>query len=503
MLTVLKLIRESVFVNEISKEQFAKGTIWKVLERFTGRGISLVISGVLARILSPDDYGLIALTTVFTNLSEILIDGGFGTVLIRKKDVDEEDYACVLTISAALSTILYIILFISAPFIAAYYNKSEFASVLRVVSLVLFIQAFASTQNAYVTRTMQFKLMIKCNMVASVISGSIGIVFAFLGYGVWSLVIQRLIQQAVIATLIFFKLKWKLYFRFGKERFHEIFGFSAGVIGSLLINYIENCINTLVIGKHYSVKDLGYVDKAAILPEQISLNSFGAMTNVLLPTVSTYQNDVTKLKQIIRRVVKYTVYVLFPVMLGMLMVSREAICVIFSETWLPSVPIMQFICIYYIATPLMLIDVQVFWGLGHSNIRIKTEILRIIFIITGVVLCCFVFRSEIKYLSLSTAIAVCLGTIVTHIEIRKMIGYTFVERITDTYKSVISSIVMCFIVYALKFLLVGIDIPIIFKLIVEVVAGIFSYWLLSILFRIDVYRELVDIVRTRRRKDNG
>lgn len=482
-------------MTEITKEQFAKGTIWKLLERFIGRGISLVISVVLARLLTPDDYGLIALTTVFTNLSEILIDAGFGTALIRKKEADDEDFACVFTISCGISAVLYVILFFAAPFVSGYYERPELTDVLRVMSLVLFIQAFASTRNAFVNRNMQFKLLMKCNMVAAVISGAAGITMAYLGMGVWALVLQRLLQQLIITVLLFIKVKWKPKLKFDSEKFKNLFGFSAGVIGASLVNYVENCVNSLVVGKHYSVSDLGYVDKATILPEQISLNSFGAMTNVLLPTVSSYQSDIDRLRLVIRKVVRYTSYVMLPVMLGMLVVSREAIIVLFTEKWLPSASMMQFICIYYIATPLMLIDVQIFFGLGHSNIRLKTEIYRIIFILAGVVLCCFVFDLEIKYLLMTNAIAAGLGTLVTHLEVKKLIGYTLTDRLKDTYKSLISALVMCAVVMGAKYILNRFAFPAIVLLIIEIAIGGLSYMLMSVLLKIDVFKELFDILR--------
>lgn len=482
----------------ISKEQFAKGTIWKLLEKFTGRGISLVISVVLARLLTPDDYGLIALTTVFTNLSEILIDAGFGTALIRKKEVDDGDYACAFTISCGISAVLYVILFCLAPFVSGYYERPELTAVLRVMSLVLFIQAFATTRNVFVNRNMQFKLLMKCNTAAAVISGAVGIAMAYLGLGVWALVLQRLLQQLIITVLLLLKVKWKPKIRFDSEKFKNLFGFSAGVIGASLVNYVENCVNSLVIGKHYTVADLGYVDKSIILPEQISLNSFGAMTNVLLPTVSSYQSDIDRLRFVIRKVIRYTAYIMFPVMLGMLVVSREAIIVLFTEKWLPSVPMMQFFCIYYIATPLMLIDVQIFFGLGHSNTRLKTEIYRMIFILTGVVLCCFVFELEIKYLSMTNAIAVSLGTLVTHLEVKKLIGYTLTDRLKDTYKSLISALVMCAAVVGAKYILNQFSLPAIVLLIIEIVIGGFSYIFLSVLLKIDVFKELLSFLKKKK-----
>lgn len=485
-------------MSAISKEQFAKGTIWKLFERFTGRGISLVISVVLARILTPDDYGLIALTTVFTNLSEILIDAGFGTALIRKKEVDDGDYACVFTISCGISAVLYVILFFVAPFVSGYYERPELTAVLRVMSLVLFIQAFASTRNAFVNRNMQFKLLMKCNSAAAVISGAVGITMAYLGMGVWALVLQRLLLQLIVTVLLFIKVKWKPKLEFDSEKFKNLFGFSAGVIGASLVNYVENCVNSLVVGKHYTVADLGYVDKAIILPEQISLNSFGAMTNVLLPTVSSYQNDIDKLRFVIRKIVRYTAYIMFPVMLGMLIVSREAIIVLFTEKWLPSVPMMQFSCIYYIATPMMLIDVQIFFGLGHSNTRLKTEIYRMIFILTGVVLCCFVFDLKIKYLSMTNAIAASLGTLITHLEVKKLIGYTLTDRLKDIYKSLISAVVMCAVVVGAKYILNQFSFPAIVFLIIEIAIGVFSYILMSALLKIDVFKELLVFLKKKK-----
>ncbi len=482
---------------EISKEQFARGTIWKLLERFTGRGISLVISVVLARLLTPDDYGLIALTTVFTNLSEILIDAGFGTALVRKKEVDDGDYACVFAISLVISAFLYIILFLAAPFVSQYYARAELISVLRVMSLVLFIQAFASTRNAYVNRNMQFKLLMQCNTVVAILSGTAGIAMAYCGMGVWSLVLQRFLQQAVITIFLFIRVKWRPRFKFDKVKFKELFGFSARVIGASLVNYVENCVNSLVVGKHYSVADLGYYDKGNILPEQVSLNSFGAMTNVLLPTVSSYQNDIERLRMVIRKVVRYTAYFMFPVMLGMFMVSREAILILFTEKWLPSVPLMQFICIYYIATPLMLIDVQVFFGLGRSDIRLKTEIFRMIFILMGVALCCFTFKLDIKYLSMANTIAAGLGTLITHVEVKKLIGYTLSDRVRDTYKSLISALIMCVAVAGIKHALKGILLPITVKLIIEAVVGSVVYVLMSIILKIEVFNELFSVVKNR------
>ena len=209
-------------MQEISQAQFAKSTFWKIIERFTGRGISLVISMVLARLLTPDDYGLIALTTVFTNLSEILVDAGFGTALVRKKDIDDGDYSCVFVINCLSSLFIYTVIFCFAPIISAYYEKPELTDILRVVSLVIFIQAFATTRNAYINRNMQFKLAMKCNTVTSIVSGLLGIMLAYFGFGVWSLVFQRVLQQTLLTVLLFLKVKWHPKFLFDKLKLKHV-----------------------------------------------------------------------------------------------------------------------------------------------------------------------------------------------------------------------------------------------------------------------------------------
>lgn len=488
-------------MKEITKGQFVKSTFWKIFERFVARGISLVTSVVLSRLLFPDDYGLIALTTVFTNLSEILIDAGFSTALIRKEKVDDDDYNCIFTISCVISAVLYIIFFVAAPFIATYYNEPKLTMILRIMSLVLFIQAFSSTRNAYVNRNMQFKLLMKCSTASSIISGIIGIGLAYLGLGVWALVLQRLLQQLILTIILFVKIKWKIKFSINLNKLKEMTKFSSGVIGASLINYMENCINSALIGKHYSIEELGYYDKGNMLPEQISLNSFGAMTNVLLPTISSYQNDLQKIKSIIRRINKYVIFLMFPVMLGLLMVSKEAVIILFSEKWISAIPLMKSICVYYIATPLMLIDIQVFFALGHSNIRVKTEIVRLILLVSGLIICCFLVQGSIDMLAITNASAVVIATLYTQYEVKKLIGYTFKERIFDSYKPFIASIIMCISIHFVSKCIEIYHLSIWIVLTVKIFVGISVYVVSAIILRCDIYKEILSLIK--RKKNNG
>ena len=310
---------------QVTKKQFAMNSLWKILEQFSAKGISMVVSIVLARWLLPSDYGLIALTTVFTNLSDILIDGGFSTALIRKETVDDYDYSAVFSVSSSMSIFLYAVLFFAAPFVAGYYAEPQLTIVLRVIGFTFFIQAFTAVRNGIVNRNMQFKLLFYCNSTASIVSGAIGIVAAYMGYGVWALVAQRLTQQLALTVLLFIKVKWKISWKFNLGRIKEMLKFSLGVVGSSLLNYLGGNIYSVVIGKKYSVTDLGYYNKGEQLPMQFSLYTFGAMSNVLLPTISSCQNDLERVKHIIRKVVVMTSFLIMPLMAGLAITSKEVI----------------------------------------------------------------------------------------------------------------------------------------------------------------------------------
>ncbi len=485
-------------MNSVTKKQFIENTIWKIIEQFSGRGISLIVSIVLTRLLTPDDYGLIALTTIFTNFSDILIEGGFSAALIRKKQIDENDYGCVFSVSSLVAVLLYSILFFSAPYISIFYKEPRFTKVLRVIGLILFVQAFSSTRNAFINRTMQFQLMMYCNIVAGSLSGGLGIVCAYYGLGVWALVIQRLSQQIILTLLLFIQIKWRIRWKFSWERFKEIVGFSSGVIGASLLNYFGSSIYSAVIAKGYSVSDLGYYDKGILLPEQISLNSFGAMTNVLFPTIASYQEELDRVKTIVRRTVCMTAFCIMPAMIGLMVIARNLVIVLFTEKWLLCVPIMQSFCIYYIATPFMLINVQVFLALGRSEIRVKTEFIRLIIIITGVLIGRYILRCDIVVLAYINMLISVYASLLTTNETAKLIGYTWKEKIQDVWRPMAMALVMGIVITEIdkRILSAVIEINII-QMIIKILLGIFIYLFLCIFTQNKVFMEIKMFIRNK------
>lgn len=480
----------------VTKKQFAINSLWKILEQFSAKGISMIVSIVLTRLLLPNDYGLIQLTVVFTNLSDILIDGGFSTALIRKETVDEYDYSAVFSISSSVSVILYVLLFFSAPFIARYYGEPQLTIVLRVIGLVFFIQAFTAVRNGIVNRNMQFKLLFFCNSVASIISGVIGIAAAYLGFGVWALVAQRLSQQLILTSLLFFKVKWKIRWRFDLQRIKEMFSFSVGVIGASLLNYCGGSIYSVFIGKKYSVTDLGYYGKGEQLPMQFSLYTFGAMSNVLLPTISSCQTDLERVKHIIRKVVVMTSFLIIPLMAGLAITSKEVICILFTETWLPSVPIVPSMCLYYLATPYMLINVQVFFALGHSELRVKSEIIRLVLMAIGLGVFGFVFNCSMAQLAFVGGLIAVTVSIITYLEVKKLIRYSVGEVIKDMIKPMICTLTMAAAVFGVSMLTKGYGY--ILSFILKAGTGMIAYVAASVMCRSEGLSEVLALLKRKK-----
>lgn len=483
----------------ISKSQFISGALWKMVEQFSAKGLSLLFSIFLARLLSPGDYGLMALTVVFTNLSDILIDGGFSTTLIRKKEVSDSDYSSVWLISMATAATLYTLLFFLAPAISRYYAQPQLTAVLRVIALVLFLQAFSSVRIAYVTRNLRFKLLFQCNLAGTALSGVLGIGAAVSGWGVWALVLQRLSQQLLVTALLLWRLRWKMPWKFRLQTVRQMLRFSTGVVASSLVSYFGSSIYSLIIGKRYSVTELGYYDKGGQLPTQISLYTFGAMSHVLLPTLAAYQSEPEKMKQVIRRVVQMTAYLIAPMMVGLALVAEETVILLFTEKWLPVVPILRWNCLYYFATPFMLINVQVFFALGRSGKRVKTELIRLALLTLGALVFGVILGRSVTELALLCAVVAVISEFLTALDVRTMVAYRLRERFRDLWIPCLSALVMGAGVLAadVGFLETAVSSPVL-SLLAKILLGVAIYGGLSLLWKPQGFREITALLKRRR-----
>lgn len=478
-------------MKQISKKQFTNSAFWKIAESFSSKGITMVVSIILARLLTPQDYGVIALTTIFLNLSDILIDGGFSTTLIRKKEVDDCDYSCALAVSLSVATVLYVIYFFISPFVANYYEEPLLSPVLRVLGLIVFVQAFNATRTAIVNRGMQFKFLCYCNILASIISGIAGIIAAYAGLGVWAIVIQYLLQNTLLTCLLFVKVKFKINWCVKVERLKEIIKFSIGVVSASLLYFVTNNIYGAVIGKRYSVTELGYYSKGNQLPEQLSLYTFSAVSGVLLPTISSYQDDLKRVKHIVRKITAFSAYAMFPMMVGMMLTSEELIVLLLTEKWKAASPIMIGACIYYIGMPFTLLNSQIYYALGHSYMKLKIEIVRFVLMALGLLIGSFIFNCSISQLAMISGVIMLVAAALSTFEAGKMLHYSYQEIFLDIIKPIVCTGAMAVAVWTVGIVLkhYGVN-SIIVCLLSKVLVGVVIYLILSVITKPDGYYEV-------------
>ena len=475
----------------VTKEQFAKGAIWKMLESLATVGIGAVVSLILTRLLAPEDYGVIALVSVFIVLSEILIQSGLATALVRVKNVDDLDYSTALITSTAISILLYCVMFVCAPLIAHFYSSDILKPVLRVQALSVLLCPIASIRAAKLIRNLDFKPLFFIKAFSGVISGTLGIVMALMGFGVWALVAQRLLELLCTNVIIVIYKKWRFVFVFSMERLKQLFSFSMWTLLVGLLTFSGNYVFTAIIGKTYSMTDLGYYNKGNHSPEMLARYSIGSIVNVFLPTASSRQDDKQRLKSATRKTIAVSSYVLFPMMIGLAIVGEKFVALLFTEKWLPCVPILYCACLYYAFDPLRSLNIQLTYSLGNSRSVVYIETLRLGILASALVLCVLVFNAGIYILSLSVAVANLLALLISQMFVKRQIAYTFREWVSDLTPAILLSACMAGAVYGIGLL----SLSLILLLALQLILGASVYITLSVLFRVESFRDICDVLR--------
>lgn len=421
-------------------------------------------------------------------MSDTLIQAGFSTALIRKEKVDEKDYSTVLGISIIMAFFLYIVIFLSAPIISNFYNEPLLVNVLRVIALSLFFQAFASVRTAVVSREMKFRVLFICSMVSNVLSGIVGIAIAYLGFGVWALVIQQLAQQFILTVSLFIAVKMKVKFKIYKESAKELVPFSIKVLTSSLLSFFSGSICNLVVGKTHSMTDLGYYEKGALFPQNISLYTFSAVSNVFLPVFTSVQNDRERLSNVFQRVLNVSMYIILPMMAGLCMVAEPLISVVLTDKWLPATWILRWSCLYYVMTPMLLAHVQLHFAIGKSDTRIKVEFYKLIITILALV-GLFFTKLSINYVAAVMALIQVSTVVLITIETKKAIGFDILLMVKNLSKTIIAMLIMTVVVFAVG----RIEMTNFLKLILEILAGGVAYLAASVVLRASALVKLLDL----------
>lgn len=459
----------------MKKNGLAENLFWKFFERISAQTVSLVVSVVLARLLSPTDYGVVAIVMIFITFANIFVSDGFGSALIQKKDATVLDYCSVLYFNIFFSIVLYFLLFFIAPLIANFYGEGYriLVPVLRVLALRLPLTAINSVQQAYVSKNMMFRKFFLSTLCGTIISGFVGIVMAYKDFGVWALVYQYLVSTSVNSVVLAIVIKKVPRFIFSFRSIKELFPFGARVLGVGLLSTGYQEVRALVIGKIYSSADLAYFDKGKQFPTLLMTNINVSISSVLFPKMANEQNDIGKLKETTRRSIRLSSYLVMPMLLGLAVVAEPFVSVVLTEKWLPCVPLLQASCLMYLFQPIHSANMQAIKASGRGDIYFWLEFAKKA--VEIIVLICIVSIS-VKAIAISMAVCANVFTLFNAYPNKKLINYGFKEQMQDIFPNLAMSLFMMVCISPISFIHVS---PLI-KLVVQVFLGALIYLAVSI-----------------------
>ncbi len=467
---------EQLETNKPQQKTVAKAIIWKFIERIGVNGVSFVISLILARLLMPEDYGILALLNVFIQVSATLIDSGFCSALIQKKDTNQLELCSVFFFSLFFSIICYCFLFIVAPLIAEFYHQDILISVLRVVAVTLIIRVFQCIPFVIVNKQLDFKVSARIAFISNVSSGIIAIVLAYNSFGVWALVMQQILSVIISVILYITNIKWFPNFLFSFSSLKSLFGFGSKMMLLTFSASIFDNIYGVIIGKKYNSTALGIYNRGETFPKLIVSNVSGAMENVIFPTLSYYTDNMNETLRIVRRFIKLSMYFVVPLMFGLIAVAESMVQVLLTDKWLESVFFLRIACVVWILDPLKGASYSTLYAVGKSGVALKFTLLRYLLLLLSLLIS---VNFGLKGMSIGYAISVTISRFCDLIPMKKLLGYRVCDVLNDIYLSFVMSLVMLIIIIPIAFLNIS---PLI-KLLSQILLGIIVYFVLSILFK--------------------
>lgn len=466
-----------------------KNFIWRFAERCGAQLVTFIVSIVLARILAPEDYGTIALVTVFTTILQVFVDSGLGTALIQKKEADDLDFSSVFFFNFAVCIILYIGMFIAAPFIAEFYNDSSLTSVVRVISLTIVISGVKGIQQAYVSRNMMFKRFFFSTIGGTIFSAIFGIVLAYQGFGVWALVAQQLSNTAIDTLILWLTVKWRPKLMFSWNRLKTLLVFGWKLLVSALLDTCYNNLRNLIIGKMYSSADLAYYNQGDKFPKVIVTNINTSIDSVLLPTMSSAQDDRERVKNMTRRAIKTSTYVMAPLMMGLAFCSVPIVHLVLTDKWLPCVPFLRIFCVTYMFYPIHTANLNAINAMGRSDWFLRLEVIKKI---VGMAILLSTMWFGVMAMAYSLLLSSVLSQIINSWPNRKLLGYGYLEQIRDIAPAIILAVIMGICVYFIGY----IPLPTIVTLIIQIVAGAVIYIVFSAILKLEEYEYLTGMIKS-------
>lgn len=470
-----------------------KNFLWRFFERCGAQFVTLIVSIVLARILTPSDFGTVSLIMVFTTILQVFVDSGLGTALIQKKDADDLDFSSVFYFNFAICLILYLGMFIASPFIAKFYKDISLTPIIRVISLTIVMSGVKGIQQSYVSRNMLFKKFFFATLGGTLFSAILGIGMAYAGFGVWSIVAQQLSNTAIDTLILWITVDWRPKRMFSWQRLKSLLSYGWKLLVSSLLDTIYNNLRNLIIGKIYTSSDLAYYNQGDKFPKVIVMNINASIDSVLLPSMSGEQENKERVKSMTRRAIKTSTYIMAPLMMGLLFCAEPIVRLLLTDKWLPCVPYLRIFCFTYMFWPIHTANLNAIKAMGRSDLFLRLEIIKKV---VGLILLFITMRISVMAMAYSLIFSGILSQIINSWPNWKLLNYNYLEQLRDILPSICISVFMGVCVYFIGFL----SLPTLLQLIIQVIVGAIIYIVASIVLKLEEFNYLFGMIKSFKKK---
>lgn len=474
------------------KDKVFSGIFWKFSERILAQLISFVVSLVIARILSPTDYGLVAMAMIFVNIANVFVSSGFNAALIQKESSNEVDFSTLFYCSLLISVVLYVILYFVSPFISKFYSNDDLTNMLRVFGLILPLSSYKSIQNAWVSKHLEFKKFFFATLGGTLVSAVIGILMAIKGFGVWALIAQYFTNAVIDSLVLTFTINWHPKFLFSVSSVKTLLPYGVKILSTDLIGVIYNQLNSFFIAKKFTAADLAFYAKGRHIPDLIDNNIGVAISSTLFPAFSLKKDNYGDMASMCRRAVQVSCFVLLPFYLGLAVVAENLIYVVLTSKWSLCVPFIRIVCLSCVFNSIGIIDIQVLKAIGKAGVVFKIEFIKKPLYL---IILIFSLRYDIYVLACTVPVTSFIATIVNGICVQKYVGYTLFQKLEDFFYSFLIAFIMGIAVYLLSF----IQLKSIFLLFLQIFAGAILYVLLSFFSKNKSFRYILSFCQERKR----
>ena len=473
---------------KIDKSIIMQGMLWKFAERILAQGVSFLVSVVLSRLLLPDDYGVVALVLVFINIANVFVTSGFSTALIQKKGADETDFSTNFYCCFALSLVIYVVIFLCAPFIAGFYGMPDLTLIVRVFSIRIPISSISSIQHAYVEKNMLFKRFFLSTLLGTVLSGIVGILMALLHFGVWALIAQYFTNTIVDIVVLLITVPWRPRLIFSTKSAREMTNYGWKILASDLSGTMFDQLRSLLIGKVYLPSDLAYYNKGKQLPDLISVNVCASLMTVLFPAISNVNDDSDKVKLISEKALSILSYIMFPMFLGLASIAKPLVLCLYSEKWADAIIYIQVLAIAAMLSATSTVSLQAIKAVGRSDLILKMEFLKkpvyLVLLLIGIIL-------GPIHIAVTMTIYNIFEWLLDSITLSSITHFTLCDQLKTILGPLGMSTIMALLIYPLSW----IKATELVVLLLKVVCAIVSYIIMSIITKNESFSTILDILK--------